>query len=66
MFVNKGFVDKNTSSSEVNKSLYREGLGGVCGFEGDRKIQRGSMGIKSTDNRVQEQFLLLFGITNRR
>jgi len=43
---------KNTSSSGVNKSPYRKGLGGIYGFEGNRNIQRGSVGIKSTNDRA--------------
>jgi len=49
MFVDKGLVDKNTSGSRINEGLYREGL---KNFKDNKKIQRSSTSIKSTDNRV--------------
>ena len=52
MFVNKGLVDKNTSGSRINEILHREGLKNVSNFKDNRKVQRSSTSIKSTDNRV--------------
>jgi len=52
MFVDKGLVDKNTSGSRINEGLYREGLKNAGNFKDNKKIQRSSTSIKSTDNRV--------------
>jgi len=52
MFVDKGLVDKNTSGSRINEGLYRKGLKNGSDFKDNRKIQRSSTSIKSTDNRV--------------
>jgi len=38
MLVNKSFIDKNTGSSRIDKSLYREDLEDVYSFEDDKKI----------------------------
>lgn len=52
MFFNKALVNKNTSGSEVDESLYKEGLRDISSFQRDKKIEKSSVSIKDTDIRI--------------
>jgi len=52
VFFDKSLINKNTSSSRIDEGLHKESLGGVGGFKSNKKIQRSSASIESTDNRV--------------
>lgn len=38
ILLHKTWVDKNSSSSRVDQSMYQERSGGVCSFERDEEI----------------------------
>ena len=44
-------IDKDTSSSEVNQNLHKEGLGNINSLK-NNKVERSSMDIKSIDSKV--------------
>jgi len=53
-------VDKDTSSSEVNQNSHKEGLGDINSLKNDKKVERSSMDIESTNSKVWRVFFFLY------